>query len=100
MSVLGVRDMAFGYGRSNVWEHVELALEAGEVALDLALALCGSVSAADSARGRIRLSCETVTALVAAACALLAALLPAAWYPTALWTVAALAAAAVFRSAR
>ena len=33
MSVLEVRDMAFGYGRSNVWEHVEFALEAGEVAL-------------------------------------------------------------------
>ena len=76
------------------------ALLAGSIALDLALALCGSVSAADSARGRIRLSCETGTALVAAACALLATLLPAAWYPAAFWTVAALAAAAVFRSAR
>ena len=30
MSVLEARDIAFGYGRANVWEHVSLALEAGE----------------------------------------------------------------------
>ena len=33
MSVLEARDIAFGYGRANVWEHVSLALEAGEVTL-------------------------------------------------------------------
>ena len=33
MGILEARDIAFGYGRANVWEHVSLALEPGEVAL-------------------------------------------------------------------
>lgn len=33
MGVLEVRDIAFGYGRANVWEHVSFSLEPGEVVL-------------------------------------------------------------------
>ena len=33
MGILEVRDIAFGYGRTNVWEHVSLSLDAGEVAV-------------------------------------------------------------------
>lgn len=33
VSVLEVRNIAFGYGRANVWEQVSFALEPGEVAL-------------------------------------------------------------------
>lgn len=33
MSILEARDIAFGYGRANVWEHISLTLEPGEVVL-------------------------------------------------------------------
>ena len=33
MSILEVHDIAFGYGRTNIWEHVSFSLDAGEVAL-------------------------------------------------------------------
>ena len=33
MGILEARDIAFGYGRTNVWEHVSLALEPGEMVL-------------------------------------------------------------------
>lgn len=75
-----------------------LALFLGSAALDLALALCGAASAADPARGRIRLSCEAATAIVAVACALVAALAPAAWYAAGFWAVALAVSFLVFRS--
>ena len=33
MGILEAHDIAFGYGRTNIWEHVSLSLEPGEVVL-------------------------------------------------------------------
>lgn len=69
-----------------------VALFFGDAALVVMLALCGSLAAGDPARNRTRLSCEAMTAITAALCALGAALAPAGCYALAFWLATALVA--------
>ena len=69
------------------------ALFFGDAALVVMLALCGSLAAEDPARNRARLSCEAMTAIAAALCALGAALAPTGCYALAFWLITALVAA-------
>ena len=69
------------------------ALFFGDAALVVTLACCGAMAAEDPTRNRARLSCEAMTAIAAALCALAAALAPAGCYAPAFWVVTALVAA-------
>lgn len=69
------------------------ALFFGDAALVVMLACCGAMAAEDPARNRVRLSCEAMTAIAAALCALGAALAPAGCYALAFLLVTALVAA-------
>ena len=70
------------------------------LALDIVLALCGALDAAEHAPGKPHLSCESALGLTAVTMALIAAIIPACLAPLAFWITAAAAAIMVLRALR
>ena len=70
------------------------------LALDIILALCGALDAAERTPGKLRLSCESALGLSAVTAALIAAVIPTGLAPLAFWITAAAVATMVIRALR
>lgn len=70
------------------------------LALDIILALCGALDAAERTPGKLRLSCESALGLSAVTAALIAAVIPTSLAPLAFWITAAAVATMVIRALR
>ena len=70
------------------------------LALDIILALCGALDAAERTPGKLRLSCESTLGISAVTAALIAAVIPADLTPLAFWITAAAVATIVVRALR
>ena len=70
------------------------------LALDIILALCGVLDAAERTPGKLRLSCESALGLSAVTAALIAAVIPTGLAPLAFWITAAAVATMVIRALR
>lgn len=70
------------------------------LALDIILALCGALDAAERTPGKLRLSCESALGLSAVTAALIAAVIPTGLAPLAFWITAAAVVTMVIRALR
>lgn len=94
-SLLACIPLAWGSGIASA-----LGTFSSALALDIILAFCGALDAAERTPGKLRLSCESALGLTTVTSALIAAWMPPGLVPLAFWATAAIVGIAVVRALR
>lgn len=94
-SLLACIPLAWGSGIASA-----LGTFSSALALDIILAFCGALDAAERTPGKLRLSCESALGLTTVTAALIAAWMPPGLVPLAFWMTTAIVGSAVVRALR